>query len=114
MPFTGLNGPRGEAVDGAGNLYVTDYDNNRVLKLPAGSSTQTELPFTGLKYPEGVAVDSAGSVYVAEPDNNRVLKLPAGSTRQTVLPFSNLNRPNGWRWIPPATSTSPTGPTAGC
>ncbi|MGO9926317.1 MAG: hypothetical protein ACLPLP_09305 [Mycobacterium sp.] len=24
------------AADTAGNVYVTDFDNNRVLKLPAG------------------------------------------------------------------------------
>jgi serine/threonine-protein kinase len=36
LPFTGLSAPVGVAVDGAGNLYVTDSDNNRVLKLPAG------------------------------------------------------------------------------
>jgi DNA-binding beta-propeller fold protein YncE len=36
LPFTGLNRPLGVAVDAAGNVYVTDPDNNRVLKLPAG------------------------------------------------------------------------------
>jgi serine/threonine-protein kinase len=34
LPFTGLNFPNGVAVDAAGNLYVTDAGNNRVLKLP--------------------------------------------------------------------------------
>ena len=33
LPFTGLNYPEWVAVDGAGNIYVTDRDNNRVLKL---------------------------------------------------------------------------------
>jgi serine/threonine protein kinase, bacterial len=36
LPFTGLNWPGGVAVDSAGNLYVTDFGNNRVVKLPAG------------------------------------------------------------------------------
>jgi len=36
MPFTGLNHPYGVAVDAAGNLYVTDEGNSRVVKLPAG------------------------------------------------------------------------------
>jgi serine/threonine protein kinase, bacterial len=36
LPFTGLNKPDGVAVDTAGNLYVTDLSNNRVVKLPAG------------------------------------------------------------------------------
>ena len=78
LPFTGLNGPWGVAVDTAGSVYVTDYGNNRVVKLAAGSTTQTVLPFTGLSHPDGVAVDTAGSVYVTEDFNNRVVKLAAG------------------------------------
>jgi serine/threonine-protein kinase len=34
LPFTELSGPDGVAVDGAGNLYVTE--GYQVLKLPAG------------------------------------------------------------------------------
>jgi serine/threonine-protein kinase len=62
-------------ADNAGNVYVTDYWNNRVLKLPAGSTTAVELPFTGLSHPEAVAVDGAGNVYVTDYGNYRVLKL---------------------------------------
>jgi serine/threonine protein kinase, bacterial len=66
------------AVDTAGNVYVPDFGNHRVVTLAAGSSTQTVLPFTGLKGPWGVAVDSVGNVYVTDYLNNRVVKLPAG------------------------------------
>ncbi|MDT5350344.1 MAG: serine/threonine protein kinase, bacterial [Mycobacterium sp.] len=65
-------------MDTAGNVYVADFKNNRVLKLAAGSATQTVLPFTGLDGPGDVAVDSAGSVYVTDVGNNRVVKLAAG------------------------------------
>jgi serine/threonine-protein kinase len=65
------------AVDAAGDVYVSDYTNNRVLELEAGSTTPVELPFTGLNNPWGVAVDTAGNVYVSDR-YNRVLKLPAG------------------------------------
>jgi DNA-binding beta-propeller fold protein YncE len=78
LPFTGLNRPTGARVDSACNVYVTDWVENRVLKLPAGSNAPIKLPFTGLHGPQGVAVDSAGNVYVADGGNNRVLKLPAG------------------------------------
>ena len=70
-------------------------DNNRVLKLAAGSATQTVLPFTGLNSPAGVAVDAAGNLYVTDEGNNRVLKLAAGSATQSVLPFTGLNGPGG-------------------
>jgi serine/threonine protein kinase, bacterial len=36
LPFTGLHGPEGVAVDSAGNVYIAEGGNNRVLKLPAG------------------------------------------------------------------------------
>jgi len=38
LPFTGLNVPDGVAVDTAGDVYVADYGDGRVLKLPAGST----------------------------------------------------------------------------
>jgi hypothetical protein len=36
VPFTGLNNPTSVAVDSAGNLYVVDSGNSRVLKLTEG------------------------------------------------------------------------------
>lgn len=95
LPFTGLTGPEGVAVDASGSVYVSNVDNDRVLKLEAGSTNQTALPFTGLKEPYGLALDADGAVYVADTDSDRVLKLAAGSTSQTVLPFTGLNRPEG-------------------
>jgi DNA-binding beta-propeller fold protein YncE len=95
LPFTGLTYPSGVAVDAAGDVYLTDSGNHRVLKMAAGSNAQTVLPFTGLKTPSGVGVDGAGSVYVTDGPNNRVLKLAAGSTDQTVLPLTGLQYPNG-------------------
>ncbi len=94
LPFNGLYQPQGLAVDGAGTVYVADF-NNRVISMAAGSNSQKELPFSGLSYPEGVAVDSQGAVYVADRGNSRVVKLAAGSNTQTVLPFNGLNNPDG-------------------
>jgi serine/threonine-protein kinase len=62
------------AVDAGGNIYVTD--SYRVLKLAAGSGTQSVLPFTGLLGPNDLAVDTAGNVYVHS--NREVVKLPVG------------------------------------
>jgi sugar lactone lactonase YvrE len=78
--------PTGVAVDGAGNLYVTDYGNHRIRKITpggevttlAGSSsgyadgTGTEAQFNS---PTGVAVDGAGNLYVGDIANNRIRKL---------------------------------------
>jgi serine/threonine-protein kinase len=35
LPFTGLDGADGVAVDTAGNVYVGDWGNDRVVKLAA-------------------------------------------------------------------------------
>lgn len=94
LPFHGLYQPQGLAVDGAGTVYVADF-NNRVVSLAAGSNDQKVLPFSGLSYPEGVAVDSQGAVYVADRGNSRVVKLAAGSKTQTELPFNGLKNPDG-------------------
>lgn len=93
-PFSGLYEPQGVAVDGAGKIYVSDF-NNRVVALAAGSNSQVELPFDGLNYPEGITVDAQGAVYVADRGNNRVVKLAPGSSTQTVLPFNGLKHPDG-------------------
>jgi serine/threonine-protein kinase len=36
LPFIGLKNPGGAAVDTAGNVYVVDSGNKRVVKLAAG------------------------------------------------------------------------------
>lgn len=92
LPFTGLAGPKGVAVDAAGAVYVTDNKANRVVELPSGFDTQVELPFTGLKMPFGIAVDGGGNVYVADY-SPRVLKLPPGSNAPVELPFVGLKEP---------------------
>ncbi|CFA10654.1 Conserved membrane protein of uncharacterised function [Mycobacterium tuberculosis] len=62
-------------VDRDDSVYVADLNNNRVLKLAAGSNAQSQLPFTGLFSPTDVAVDNDGAVYVID-FYNRMLKLP--------------------------------------
>ena len=95
LPFTGLNGPLGVAVDTNRNVYVTDTGNNRVLKLAADPKTQTVEPFVDLNHPGGIAVDEQGNLAITEPANNRVLELAAGSSGQTALPLNDLAEPAG-------------------
>ena len=38
LPFTGLENPVAVAVDNAGNIYVADGGNDKVLKLAAEHS----------------------------------------------------------------------------
>jgi sugar lactone lactonase YvrE len=77
----------GIAIDGSGNLYVADENNQRIRKITsagavttlAGSSTGGSADGTGaaaqFNYPTGVAVDGSGNVYVADKDNHRIRKI---------------------------------------
>ena len=43
---TGLSGPYGVAVDGAGDVFIADTGNNRVVEVPAAGGAQTTLAAT--------------------------------------------------------------------
>ena len=91
----GLNTPTGLAVDSAGNLWVADTGNSRVLRFPAPfanrdkpatadlvlgkatfASTLTESSSSSLSRPVSLAVDSAGNLWVSDAAFNRVLRFP--------------------------------------
>jgi DNA-binding beta-propeller fold protein YncE len=91
LPFRGLDFPEGVAVDDAGAVYALDHSGGRILKLAAGSSTQTVLPKTGLTGLTGVvAVDTTGNVYVScsrgRSSNSCLVRLAPGSNAWTRLP----------------------------
>lgn len=103
-----LSGPRGVAVDAAGNIYIADTTNNvirrvdgttGVIKTFAGSYTVSGTTYTGvagytgdngpalsakLSAPEDVKVDSYGNVYIADYANNVVRAVYAGGTLPNV------------------------------
>jgi sugar lactone lactonase YvrE len=57
--------PTGLALDPAGNLFVLDAANKRVLELnPNKPSTAFLVPFAGLDSPASLAVGSTGNLYI--------------------------------------------------
>ena len=85
-----LNSPDAVAVDGAGNVYISDTNNRRIRKVtPAGTITTVAggglvggnfgdggpATSASLALPNGVAVDGAGNVFIADSNHGRVRKV---------------------------------------
>lgn len=90
-----LNVPYAVALDGAGNTYIADSQNNRVVEVSA-SGVASVLPVgspggLALNTPDGIAVDGSGNIYIADYNNSRVVELTAGGVSSVV----NLGSPNG-------------------
>jgi sugar lactone lactonase YvrE len=115
-----LNQPYGLTVGLNGDLWVSDQQNNRILRYvspwtaangPAASTVLGQAGFTtqaagssatGLYYPCGLSVDSAGNLWVGDVDNHRVLRFANaagkanGAAADGVLGQANFsgNSPN--------------------
>lgn len=117
-----LGGPAGIAVDGSGNLWVTDAGaNSRILRYsppfttfmaaslvlgePDFLSNGSSVSQRSLNQPAGLAFDASGNLWVGDEQNNRVLRFDA--------PFANgapativLGQPD---FVSSATLNPPTG-----
>jgi trimeric autotransporter adhesin len=85
----GINSPSGLAIDGIGNLYIADFNNQRVRRVtPAGTiSTVAGTGTFGFSGDGGLAtianisrvtsvgLDGLGSLWIADYDNNRLRKV---------------------------------------
>ena len=91
VPTNGLSDNLGLAVDGSGNVFITDSFNNRVVEVtPAGVQTTVVSTVTS---PFGVAVDGSGDLFITA-DRSEVIEVSPSGT-QTTLPFTGLSNPFG-------------------
>ena len=92
-----LYSPHGVAVDGAGNLYISDLGNHRIREVllngtiltiaGGGEGFLNEGGFAvdaQMQGPSGVAVDTNGAFYIADAYDNRVRKVSANGAITTV------------------------------
>lgn len=75
--FGQLQGPMGVAVDAAGNTFVVDGQNNRVLKYDAAGNFSRQIGATGsgdgqFLNPRRIAVTQAGNIWVTDTGNRRL------------------------------------------
>jgi uncharacterized protein (TIGR03437 family) len=90
--------PIGVVADAAGNLYFSDYINDRIRKISL-SGTITTVAGTGtngyngdniqgtaanLGFPYYLAVDAAGNLYIADTSSSRIRKLATNGIITTV------------------------------
>jgi hypothetical protein len=83
----------GVAVDTSGHVFVTDPNNNQIVRMNTDGSNLTVIG-SGFRQPFGVAVDTAGHVFVADMNNQRVVKMNTDGSNQTVI-GSGFSYPHG-------------------
>ena len=95
-----LNSPAFIALSSTGDLYVGDFDNNRVRKISFSSGVITTVAGNGtfgstgdggaataatLSNPSGVAIDGIGNVYISETGDGKIRKINASGI---ISPYS--------------------------
>ncbi len=93
-----LNTPTGMAVDGSGNVYVADQNNNRIRKISTAGIISTVAGNGGTGYggdngpatsanlynPVGVKLDAAGNIYIADTYNQRIRMVDNSGNINTI------------------------------
>jgi DNA-binding beta-propeller fold protein YncE len=109
---SGLSRPEGVALDGSGNVYIADFNNNALYEWTITNDATTQLvpqlranppgppgpplPPPGplqLDQPDGVALDSSGNVYIADFGDGTINEWTVANSNVTTLVSSGLNQP---------------------
>src|SRR5207249_3014759 len=103
-----LRSPIGMTVDGAGNLFVADWGNNRIRRVNTAAVIQTiagvgKAGFNGdggsaisaqLSAPRSVAMDASGALLIADTENLRIRKVqvvpPGTPAISSIVPSTGV------------------------
>ena len=101
-----FNYPRAAAIDGSGNLYISDINNHRIRKVsPDGVVTTLAGSTAGFangtgtaarfNYPRGIAMDGSGVLYVSDATNNRIRSVSPDGVVSTIAGVSTAGSTDG-------------------
>lgn len=89
-----LNGPIKISMDSHGNIFISDFNNNRVREVLASTGNIQTVAGNGtagfsgdggpatnaeLNFPRGVVVDRTGNIFITDTSNNRIREVSAAS-----------------------------------
>ena len=94
--YASLHYPIGVALDGSGNIYIADEQNNVIREVTNGTRIISTIAGNGPKgngssgdggpagsaafsYPTGISADSTGNLYINDGDGFRIRKVTAAS-----------------------------------
>ncbi|MES2536344.1 MAG: NHL repeat-containing protein [Pseudomonadota bacterium] len=94
-----FSGPRGITLDGSGDLYVADANNNTIRKIViATGEVSTPLGTAGspgstdgigvaarFQYPSGITTDAAGNLYIADMGNHTIRQIAIATGVVTTI-----------------------------
>jgi len=90
---TGLNQPRGIAIQTDGKIVVADFNNNAIKRMNADGSNIVTLG-SGFAFPSGVAIQADGKIIVADYANHSIKRMNADGSSIVTL-GNGFNSPTG-------------------
>jgi len=91
--YPNITSPTGITSDNYGNLYVSSFTDNAIIKIQPDGKKMLFYKSPNLKGPISLASDSLGNIYIANYNANNILKL-SHSGACTVL-STNVSKPYG-------------------
>lgn len=100
-----IDSPMGLALDPAGNLFLADSHNHRILRVDATSGIMTTVAGTGsagfsgdgapassasLALPQGITIDSTGNLLFADAENHRIRRIDGSTGAITTVAGSGV------------------------